>query len=64
MKGDLAKPEENFTLSWGVNMLENVDAQVMENRGPYAERESQRLVLDTVNRDPSDMNSFLKVWFC
>lgn len=45
-------------------MLENVDTQVMENRGPYAERESQRLVLDTVNRDPSDMNSFLKVWFC
>ena len=55
-------PEKNFSSSLDHTMAQNVEPQVMENRDPYAYREFGRVVIDMVNRDPSDMNSFLKVW--
>jgi len=61
MEAEIAKPAENFSFNVDVDLLGHVDPQVIENRGGYAERERQKLVLDLVNRDPLDMNSFLKV---
>ena len=42
------------------NMLENVESQDIANRDPSSDP-TAHLVFDTVNRDPSNMNSFLKV---
>lgn len=62
MQTEVPKPAENYTSSWDHTMAQNVEPQVIENRDPYTYREFGRVVIDMVNRDPSDMNSFLKVW--
>lgn len=62
MQTEVPKPAESFTSSWDHTMAQNVEPQVIENRDPYTYGEFGRVVIDMVNRDRSDMNSFLKVW--
>ena len=62
METEVPKPAESFAPSWDHTMAQTVEPQVMENRGAYAYRQFDRVVIDMENRDPSDMNSFLKVW--
>lgn len=50
--------DENFVSSLAVTMHGIVASQVIENRG--TEHDSFRLMPDVSNRNPSNLNSFLK----
>ena len=50
--------DENFGSSLAVTIHDNLAAQVIENRG--TEHDSIRLMPDVSNRNPSNLNSFLK----